>query len=99
MLVASCTQRRKEKGKESTNHRASNHCGGRRKVPTMSQVLSPIQYIRIRKTSGSNTGGATLGSCPGNHLPRYTRAHTVHIKAPSYLDIEFVKKNIALKTA
>jgi len=30
--------------------------GRRRKVPTMSQVLFSIQYIRFRKTSGSNMG-------------------------------------------
>jgi len=48
--------------------RGPNYCGGRRKVPTMSQVLSSIQYIYFRKTSGSNMGGAKLASCPGRHL-------------------------------
>ena len=33
---------------------ALNHCGGRHKVPTMSQILSSMQYICFRKTSGSN---------------------------------------------
>jgi len=39
---------------------APNHCGGRLKVPTMSQVLSSIQYICFRKTSGSNMGAPNL---------------------------------------
>jgi len=47
---------------------ASNDCGGRRKAPTMSQVLSSIQYICFGRTSGSNMGGAKLASCPGRHL-------------------------------
>jgi len=42
-------------------------CPGRRKVPTMSQVLSWIQYICSRKTLGSNMGGAKLVSSPGLH--------------------------------
>ena len=33
---------------------ALNHCGGRHKVPTMSQILSSMQYICFRKTSCSN---------------------------------------------
>ena len=33
-----------------------NHCGERRKIPTMSQVLSSMQYICFRKTSVSNMG-------------------------------------------
>jgi len=41
---------------------------GRRKVPTMSQVLSSIQQIWFRKISGSNMGGTKLASCPGRHL-------------------------------
>jgi len=35
---------------------APNHSEGRRIVPTMSQVLSSLQYINFRKTSGSNMG-------------------------------------------
>ena len=55
-----------------------NHCGGRRKVPTMSEVLSSIQSIYFRKTSGSNMGegkfacyqwGAEVWWCPGR-LPK-----------------------------
>ena len=39
---------------------APNHCRGRRKAPTvLSQVLSSIQYICFRKTSGSNIGRQT----------------------------------------
>jgi len=34
--------------------------GGRRKVSTMSQVLSSIQYICFRKISGSNMGAPNL---------------------------------------
>jgi len=34
---------------------APNDCGGRRKVPTISQVLSSLQYICFRKISVSNT--------------------------------------------
>jgi len=48
--------------------RASNHCGGRRKVPIMSQVISSIQHICFRNTSGSNTGRQTcfLPRVPSN---------------------------------
>jgi len=45
--------------------RAPNHCGRRRKVPTMSQVLSSMQYICFRKTSGSNMGAPNLLLAPG----------------------------------
>jgi len=41
-------------------------CRGRRKVPTMSQVLSSIKYICSRKTSGSHMGRQTWR--PGRHL-------------------------------
>jgi len=34
--------------------------GGRRKVPTMSHVLSSIQYIYSQKTLGLNTGASKL---------------------------------------
>jgi len=44
---------------------APNHCGGRRKVPTMSQVLSSIQYICLWKTSVSNMGAPNLLLAPG----------------------------------
>ena len=39
--------------------------GGRRKVSTMSQVLSLIQYICFRKNSGSNMGAPSLLLAPG----------------------------------
>jgi len=50
--------------KGDENLRTPNHCGGHRKVPTMSQVISSMQYICFRKTSGANMGGAKLASCP-----------------------------------
>jgi len=37
-----------------------NDCGGRRKVPTMSQVLSSIEYICFRKSPGSNMRAPNL---------------------------------------
>ena len=48
--------------------RAPNDCGERRKVPTMSQVLSSIQYICFLKTSNSNMGRQTclLPRAPSN---------------------------------
>ena len=39
---------------------APNDCGGRRTVPTTSQVLSSIEYICFRNTSGSNMGAPNL---------------------------------------
>ena len=48
------------KEKEDTIPRASNHCEGRREVPTTLQVLSSIQYICFRKTSGSNMRAPNL---------------------------------------
>ena len=46
----------------------SNDSGGRRKVSTMSQVLSSAHYICFRYTSGSNMGAEKLASCPGSNL-------------------------------
>jgi len=66
----------KEGGKEAQfpGHRitmgAPNHCGSRRKVLTMSQVLPSIQYICFRKTSVSNMGAPNLLLAPGAILPR-----------------------------
>jgi len=48
-----CSQGRNKGG---TILRAPNDYAGRRQVPTMSQVLSSMQYICFRKTSGSNMG-------------------------------------------
>jgi len=45
------------RGAGGTILRAPNDCGGRRKVPTMSQVLSSVLYICFRKISVSNMGG------------------------------------------
>ena len=61
--------KRREKG--DTILRVSNHCGGPRKVPTMSQLHSSIQYICVRKTSGSNIRAPTLFLAPGATKPRY----------------------------
>jgi len=50
---------------------APNHCvsakslRGRRKLQTLSQVLSSTQYICFRKTSGSNIGAPDLLLAPG----------------------------------
>jgi len=44
---------------------APNGCGRRRKVPTMPQVLSSMQYICFRKTSVSNMGAPNLLLAPG----------------------------------
>jgi len=44
---------------------ASNGCGGRRKVPSMSQVLSSIQHISFRKTSVSSMGARNVLLAPG----------------------------------
>jgi len=54
------TQGRNEggKGPEFLGRRIT--AGGRRKVPTVSQVLSLIQQICFRKSSGSNMGAPNL---------------------------------------
>jgi len=39
---------------------APKDCRVRRKVPTMSQILSSVQCICFQKTSGSNTGAPNL---------------------------------------
>jgi len=44
---------------------APNDYAWRRKVSTMSQVLSSIQYICFQKTSGSNMGAPNLLLIPG----------------------------------
>jgi len=38
---------------------------GRQRIPTMSHVLSSIQYICLRKTSGSKMGAPNLHLDPG----------------------------------
>ena len=61
-LRKSSAQGRNEGGAIS---QAPNDCGGRRKVPPMSQVLSTTQYICFPKVLRF---GAKLASCPGRHL-------------------------------
>jgi len=60
-------QRRNEGGKEGAILWAPNLCGGRRKVPTMSQVLSSTAHL-LPKDARFEHGGAKLVSCPGRHL-------------------------------
>jgi len=43
---------------------ALNHCGRHRKVSAMSQVLSSVQYICFRKTSGTNMEAQNLFLAP-----------------------------------
>jgi len=54
-------------GKAGAIPRAPNHCGGSRKVPTMSQVLSSTAYL-LPKDIRFEHGGAKLAYCPGRHL-------------------------------
>ena len=63
-------QGRNEGGKGGTIPGAPNHWGGRWKVSTMSHALSSIQYICLRKTSGSNMGAPNLLLAPGVIYPR-----------------------------
>jgi len=66
---------RGEKGAQFPGRRitmgAPNGRGGRRKVPTMSHVLSSTQYISFRKISGSNMGAPNLLFAPGAIWTRY----------------------------
>jgi len=55
-------------GKGGTIPRAPNHCGGRGKIQTVSQVLSSIQCIASKTTLNFEHGGAKLASCRGHHL-------------------------------
>jgi len=48
--------------------------GWRHKVPTVSQVLSSIQYIYSQNTLGSNTGAPNLFLVPGAFWPRHAPA-------------------------
>jgi len=61
-------QGRNEGGQEGKNSSSVESLWGRRKVPTMSQAVSSIQYIYFRKTSGSNMGAPILllGRAPSN---------------------------------
>jgi len=64
ILTCCCTynQGRNEGGKIP---REPNHYGGAEKSQEMSQVLSSIQYICFRKTSGLNMGAPNLLLAPG----------------------------------
>jgi len=54
---------------QGRNEGAKAQCPGRRKVPTMSQVLSSAQHICSRNSlSRFEHGGAKFVSCPGCHL-------------------------------
>ena len=53
-----CSQGRNEGRQWGHNSPGAKSLWGRRKGPTMSQVLSSIQYIRSGKSSASNMGGA-----------------------------------------
>ena len=65
---------------------ATSGCKGRRKVPTMSQILSSIQCICFRKTSGSDMGGIRFASCPGRYLTSL-RPGSVRCVLPSSIDL------------
>ena len=52
--------RRNEGRQGGNNSPGAKSLWERRKVPTLSQVLSSMQYICFRKTSGSNTGVPNL---------------------------------------
>jgi len=63
----SCSRKQVGITPRALNHYgAPNHYGGRQKVAKMSQVLSSMQYICFRKTSGSNTGAPSLTRAPSN---------------------------------
>jgi len=55
-------------GEGGTIPRTPNHCGVRRKVPAMSQVLSSIQYVCFRKISRPNKGVPNLPRAPFNFV-------------------------------
>ena len=63
-------------GQRGLNSPGAESLWGRRKVPTMSQVLSSIQCIWFRKISGSNMGASNLLLAPGAISSRY--AHGPH---------------------
>jgi len=52
--------------KGPNHYGAPNHCGGSWKFPTMSKVLSSLQYTGFRKTSVSNMGAPKLLLAPGS---------------------------------
>jgi len=69
-MLNTCLQGRNEgeRGaipRATSRHGAPNHCGRRRKIPTMSQVLSSLQCICFRKTTVSNMGAPNLLLAPG----------------------------------
>ena len=59
---------------------ASNDCGGHRKAPTLSQVLSTIPYICFLKTSNSNMGAPNfLPRAPSNLVTPLVGSNTDNI--------------------
>jgi len=52
-------------GSYQSEHNEGAQCPGRRKVPTVSQVLFSMQYIYSQKTLGSNMGAPNLFLAPG----------------------------------
>ena len=67
-IVLLSMQERNKGGQRGAILWAANHCGEHRKAPTMSQVLSSIQYICFWKTPGSNRGVPNLLLFPRHHL-------------------------------
>ena len=61
-------------GRRITRGKGGHNSRGRWKAPTMLQVLSSVQYICFRKTSGSNMGAPNLLLAPGTIWPRYAPA-------------------------
>jgi len=78
---------------------AQNHCVGRRKGPTISQVLSSVQYICFQTTSGSNMGvpNSKLAYCPGRHLTLFCPWHWAQIEVQEIVheDFNFCQINFA----
>jgi len=60
-------------------------CSGRRKVSTMSQVFSSIQYICFGKTSGSNMGAPNSGVTRGDICPRAQHFGAAELRSECYI--------------
>jgi len=72
--LKSTSQGRNEGGQGGHNSPGAKSPWGRRKVPTMSQVLSSIQYICFLTTLNSNMGAPNLLLAPGAIKLRYAPA-------------------------
>jgi len=72
-----CKQGRNEGGK---GNNAPDATGSRRKVLTMSQVLSSIQCIYSQKISGSNIGALNLFLAPNTVRPWLPPGHKAKVK-------------------